>query len=111
MPNASPRNGAPEQVTRLAAQLAAIASHLSATHPDAQLLDLLEHARRSSEAAAAHAPALAGLLANLTMALQTWRDVWPRLGAQREFRLAVAREARLWSERFAQTPSGSSSAV
>jgi hypothetical protein len=40
-------------------------------------------------------------LVNVQSVLQTWQQVWPRLGGQREFRLAVAREARLWSKRFA----------
>ena len=34
-------------------------------------------------------------------ALETWHRVWPKLGTQPEFRLAVAREARLWSNRLA----------
>ena len=41
------------------------------------------------------------LLANLHKALETWRNVWPQLGEQKDFRRAVAREAGLWSRRLA----------
>ena len=40
-------------------------------------------------------------LANVQQALETWRRVWLRLGAQREFRAAVAREARFWAKTLA----------
>ncbi|MBI3996635.1 MAG: hypothetical protein HY352_03145 [Candidatus Omnitrophica bacterium] len=40
------------------------------------------------------------LLRNVSTAVQTWEQVWPRLGQQPEFRLAVAREARMWAKRF-----------
>lgn len=51
------------------------------------------------------------LLATLHEALEAWRRVWPRLGTQEEFRLAVAREADLWARRlfaFARRPPASS---
>ena len=99
MAGASSRNGSPRPRHHLAAELAVIATHLDAAQPDAHLIKLLERARCSSQEAAAAAPSMASLLANLAMALQTWQEVWPRLGSQREFRLAVAREARLWAER------------
>ncbi len=38
--------------------------------------------------------------AQVQQALETWLQVWPRLSSQDDFRLAVAREARLWSGRF-----------
>lgn len=40
------------------------------------------------------------LVSNISTAIQTWEQVWPRLGGQPEFRLAVAREARMWAKRF-----------
>ena len=36
----------------------------------------------------------------LHQAVSTWSDVWPRLGTQQEFRIAVSREARAWAQRF-----------
>jgi hypothetical protein len=48
----------------------------------------------------AHSQERRALLAHVQTAAQTWREVWPRLGGQREFRHAVAREARLWSKRL-----------
>ena len=42
------------------------------------------------------------LLTNVQQALQTWQEVWPRLGTSGEFRAAVAREARQWSKRFSE---------
>lgn len=33
-------------------------------------------------------------------ALETWKSVWPKLGSQPEFRSAVVREARAWSNRL-----------
>ena len=43
---------------------------------------------------------LAEALANLQTVLKTWAEVWPRLGAQTEFRAAVIREAELWARRL-----------
>ena len=85
-----------------AARLAAIASGIEAQRPDDTLRDLLEQACSSCERAAAgeRSRELASLLAQVQTAARTWGDVWPRLGRQREFRLAVAREARLWSKRL-----------
>lgn len=40
------------------------------------------------------------LLSNLQTALTTWQEVWPRLGARKEFRQAVGREAAMWSKRL-----------
>ena len=60
-----------------------------------------------AQASRANAKTLAG---NVQSALRTWQQVWPRLGSQPPFRQAVAREARLWSQRFlelAHPPSSS----
>jgi hypothetical protein len=40
------------------------------------------------------------LLINVSTAVQTWREVWPRLGGQAPFRQAVTREAGLWAQQF-----------
>ena len=40
------------------------------------------------------------LFQNVHTVVSTWREVWPRMGARREFRQAVAREARLWARRL-----------
>ena len=37
-------------------------------------------------------------LVNVQQALQTWQRVWPRMGAQHDFRTAVIRESRLWAK-------------
>lgn len=86
----------------VAAQFDAISAAAEARQPQRQLVALLEQAMTLCR----HTDGLNGqeaqrrLLAHLTTVLQTWRDVWPRLGTQREFRLAVAREARLWAQRL-----------
>ena len=51
----------------------------------------------AEEASSAETKRLCG---NIQSALNAWKEVWPRLGRQPEFRQAVAREARLWSKRF-----------
>ncbi len=38
--------------------------------------------------------------ADLQQRLTVWRDVWPRLGQDPQFRAAVAREARRWTEQL-----------
>ena len=40
------------------------------------------------------------VLGQVQQALDTWKSVWPRLGQQKEFRMAVVREARAWSTRM-----------
>ena len=63
----------------------------------------LSQTKAACEEAAAHEQSgdVKQRLTDVASALQTWQDVWPRLGTQPEFRLAVSREARLWSKRFA----------
>lgn len=39
-------------------------------------------------------------LANLVTAVEAWQAVWPRLGAQGEFRAAVIREAGQWAQKL-----------
>jgi hypothetical protein len=91
-----------QQVACIAAKFAAIATAVIQRRPDPELQDTLEQTQAFCGWAAAGAPSgeLKALLPNLKTALETWRQVWPRLGAQREFRQAVAREADLWSRRL-----------
>ena len=89
----------------VSARFAAIAAGIDARREDAALLKCFEDAQMScAQAAEGEAPSSQDkhLLANVQTALLTWRTVWPRLGAQPEFRAAVSREAHAWSKRFAQ---------
>ena len=78
-----------------------------------QLAQLAEAAERGSAervpaalssclAACATAVAAKTPLADLQQRLTVWRDVWPRLGTDPQFRAAVAREAHRWSAEFLQ---------
>ena len=40
------------------------------------------------------------LLSDLQVRVATWRDVWPRLGKDPQFRNAVARESHAWSQKL-----------
>ena len=89
-------------VVHAAAQVAEIASAIEARRPDAVLLEGFGAARTACERAAAEETLEAkAALTNLATALKTWQEVWPRLGREQDFRLAVVREARLWSKRLA----------
>ena len=69
--------------------------------PETVLTAMLEETRSLCEWAVSESSGeLQSLLTNLQQPLTTWQQVWPRLGAQEEFRLAVAREADLWSRRL-----------
>ena len=95
------RNLPEERLARIAANFSQIASCVSERKPDAALTAILEETEAFCEwTAAAGSAKTQSLLLNVKTALGTWRQVWPRLGAQREFRLAVAREADLWSRRL-----------
>ena len=89
-------------VDQLAASLTALASGIEARQPDASLLALLAKTQALCECAGASEGSAARKqrLAQVRTATETWHTVWPRLGGQRDFRLAVAREARLWSKRI-----------
>lgn len=92
----------PEAVQELAGRFTAIAACIEGGESSERLLALLRETQAACEQAANAAPQgeLKGWLVNLRAATETWREVWPRLGGQREFRHAVAREARLWSKRL-----------
>ena len=95
----SPRS---DEVTRVVTQMTEIASGIEGDLSDAALTELFGAARTSCERAAATQTAETRMaLTNVATALQTWEQVWLRLGREQDFRLAVAREARLWSKRIA----------
>jgi len=89
-------------VRRLAEHLVAVAEGATARTSDEDIVTRLTQAERLCEQVAAEdaSTALQALVSNVRTALQTWQAVWPRLGGQREFRQAVAREAGLWSRRL-----------
>ena len=78
---------------------------MSAATLAAALTRLADAADRGSAAAVAvalqDALALSATTADLPQRLTVWRDVWPRLGQDPQFRAAVAREARRWAEQCA----------
>lgn len=89
---------------RLEAQFQRIADAIEQRQSDRLVTETFETARTLCAEAVAHAPAGASrtLLTNVQTALETWHTVWPRLGAQKEFRQAVAREAALWARKLGQ---------
>ena len=89
------------RLDRLSTDFAAIASCITQRQPDAALSAMLtETETRCRWAADTSTEPVRSLLTNLTQPLQTWRQVWSRLGTQPEFRQAVAREAEMWSRRL-----------
>ena len=88
----------------MVAGCSAIAACVEERKPQAALMGRFEETRALCEQAAARVGSgeLNALLANVSTALRTWQDVWPRLGTQRDFRVAVAREARLWAKRLSE---------
>ncbi len=90
-------------VESVVSRIAAIATCVEARQPDATVMEVFAQARASCEEAAAQEVSadLKLQLAHLRTVLETWQQVWPRLATQDEFRLALAREARLWSQRLA----------
>ena len=90
-------------MTTVADHFAAIAERVERRQADDGVPQLFAQTRTLCERTAATSSAeMQRALSQVQQALETWATVWPRLGAQPEFRLAVAREARLWSKRFAQ---------
>ncbi len=89
-------------MTPIATSFAEIAARIEGQARDEALRALFTQAQVLCQQAADHAPSaeLRQLLTNVQAALTTWHQVWPRLGTQRDFRLAVAREARLWSKKL-----------
>ena len=105
------RNPVDPSLEQLAAWLTAVASSSEAHHPDATVVELLGKIQSSCERAAVSGASdeQRQRLTQVQAATQTWQQVWPRLGAQRDFRLAVAREARIWSKRLVAPSAGARS--
>ena len=94
------------ELERVAERFAAIASGVEAHQQNAALMRLFSEAAAACQRAVGEASGdTRRLLTNVATALDTWRQVWPRLGAQTEFRAAVAREAGFWAKRFARRES------
>ncbi len=86
----------------VAARFTALAASVEESRPDATLMARMRTTQTWCERAAAaeRSATRRQLFTNVQQSLATWQQVWPRLGAQREFRLAVAREARQWAKRL-----------
>ena len=88
----------------LETQFQRIADAIEQRVSDRLVTETLETAQALCAEATAHAPDAAArtLFTNVHTALETWQAVWPRLGAQKEFRQAVAREAGLWARKLGE---------
>lgn len=88
----------------IAKSLEAVATGIGERRGESALLERLRQTQQWCEQVAAHqrGGGPQELVTRLGTVLQAWRDVWPRLGRQLEFRQAVAREARLWSQRVSE---------
>ena len=93
-------------VAEVAARFTSLAASVEESRADATLMERMRITQAWCERAAAaeRSASRRQLLTNVQQPLATWQQVWPRLGAQGEFRVAVAREARLWSKRFSACP-------
>lgn len=88
--------------TVIAGHFSALAESIERQHSNEAVLEAIAHTQASCKDLAEHAESkeIKRLCGNIQTALSTWKEVWPRLSRQPEFRLAVVREARLWSKRF-----------
>lgn len=102
MPAPSPREAPSAAFGRVAGQFAAVAACVEGRRSDDEVLRALSDAQSVCDqlAAAEGSATTTQLLQNVKTVFETWRQVWPRLGSQHEFRQAVAREARLWAKRL-----------
>ena len=90
-----------EQVAQIAGHFGQVASSIRTNEPAEAVTRLCGEAQQRCEWAVAQSRGeLQRLLLNVQTALRTWREVWPRLGHQQEFRAAVSREAERWSKRL-----------
>ncbi len=97
-PRREPSNGQPP---RLAAAVAQITSTINARQPETNVLKALRDAQvLCEEVGGQSAGELQILVQQLNTVLDAWQRVWPRMGQQQDFRLAVSREAELWSRRL-----------
>ena len=90
------------RLTQLATQFGRIATAIEARQPERVVADAMNTTQALCAAAAPGAPSAEAstLLTNVQAALETWRTVWPRMGARAEFRRAVTRETALWAKKF-----------
>ena len=96
------REPAARRLQQIASSFGRVAACITQRQPPAHLAEALAQSQALCQWAAPVEGSTEGkaLLTNLQAALETWQQVWPRLGARKEFRLAVAREAGLWSRRL-----------
>jgi len=89
-------------MTSIAAAFADIAEQIDGRAQEETLREVFARTQTLCQEAVARASSadMRQLLGNVQAALARWHEVWPRLGGQRDFRSAVAREARLWSRKF-----------
>lgn len=108
MPDPSRRDVNPPALGGVAERFAAVASSIEQQHSDEQVLRALSDAQTVCDqlAAAEASDTHRQLLQHVKIVFETWQQVWHRLGTQREFRLAVAREARLWTKRLGGSAGG-----
>ena len=91
----------PGPMAHIADGFARIAACVADRKPTATLTAALQETEAlCRQAAATMRGEKAVVLTNVQQAIATWRQVWPRLGTQPDFRLAVAREAALWAKRL-----------
>ena len=83
--------------TDAAARFAQIEAAIDGGRATAAMRVLFDETRHSCETLARHRGPAAPVAKNLVTAVAAWRDVWPRLGREADFRLAVAREAKRWA--------------
>ncbi len=79
----------------LAQSLLQVAEAIEQGRPEAAILEALRQARTARGANGRTPDAQ-----HLDTVLKTWQEVWPRMGGQRDFRMAVIREARSWAKRL-----------
>ena len=94
-----------QALEQLMTSLVALAAAIQERRPAAAITELLTGIIASCEQAAeesSNGAVKQRLLADVKPALETWQRVWPRLGTDQDFSLAVAREARLWSGRLGE---------
>ena len=82
-------------VARVAALLLRLADAIEQDRQDAVILEALRQARA---ARSANGSAASETSRRVDTVLEAWQQVWPRMGGQRDFRMAVAREARRWAK-------------
>ena len=93
----------PSSWQQLSDGLLALAEGIESRQASETIPLLLEHVQTVSEQVGRDAPASSkDLSGHITTATKAWYDVWPRLSKDRDFRLAIAREARGWAKRVTE---------